>query len=262
MPLPPPTFPRAELERFFGAAHPLVMAKFEPVTGSRRALTKAFADLGHRLARHRHERAGINRRDAPQFNQFDFIKPKETMLSGILRFLLNPSGTHGQGGLFLKLLLARLRPEGVFDAGRASLVPEAPTYTLGEPPHRRIDLVVTMPGFVLAFENKKYTGEGHRQIEDYCKHLSNVAHQDFCLIFLTRTGEDAQMSEPGLSAKYRQDGQLVLWTWQSDIQQWLTDCRIRCGSGKVRHFLHDFADYIQKFLTVATPLPEQDEQPS
>lgn len=257
-----PVFQRANLERFVMAALPHTLTGLVPATESRRTLAHAFADLGSRLKEHRRARAAVYRRAAPRFNLFDFIDPDENVLSDILRFLLDPRGTHGQGELFLSLLLKRLCPDRTFDYRWTILAREALTYTLQGAERRRIDLVATLPGFTLALENKQYANEGHRQIEDYCKHLHQVAGEKFCLVFLTRTGTDAQIADETLKAQYKDKGQLVLWSWQTDVPQWLTDCRVRCGSAKIRHFLHDFAGYIDEFLSVAEPLPEHDEQSS
>ena len=257
-----PAFPRDELARFFAAAQPFAFAPTSPATGPRIVLTQAFDNLGQRLRTRRQERATIDRHDAPRFNVFDFIQPKETVLSRVLFFLLDPRGSHGQGEQFLAVLLARLRPGETFATQQAILAREASTYTLLTAPNRRIDLTATLPGFVLGLEIKKDAKEGYLQVEEYCQHLQNVAHQNFCLIFLTRNGDAPQMSDHLQQTEYKAKRQLELWTWQNDIKPWLKECHEQCGSNKVKHFLQDFEGYIDKCLMMTTPWTETDEQPS
>jgi hypothetical protein len=54
---------------------------------------KAFSDA----------RALYQHQLAPSFNPFDFISPDENRLSTIIAWLLNPGGSHAQGGRFLDL---------------------------------------------------------------------------------------------------------------------------------------------------------------
>ena len=50
----------------------------------------------------------LDKRLATGFNVFRLIEPDENKLSDILRDLLDPKGTHGQGDLFLRLLFEKL----------------------------------------------------------------------------------------------------------------------------------------------------------
>src|SRR3954447_12663738 len=84
--------------------------------------------LGHRAAfrtrlgaftsalRSRRESARAEKRErdlhlAEDFNVFDFLRPDENCLSDIVAWLLDPRGSHGQGGAFLEHFLTVLRLE-------------------------------------------------------------------------------------------------------------------------------------------------------
>jgi hypothetical protein len=120
------------------------------------------------------------------FNVFDWIRPKENELSDILRDLLDPQGSHGQGEIFLQLALNELfkLPSATKPAEFAHpiVIREAPTYD-----GRRIDLLIgaTSRLLSLAIENKPWAEEGDDQLEAYATYLrQRYGDQSFCLIFL------------------------------------------------------------------------------
>jgi hypothetical protein len=123
---------------------------------------------------------------------------------------------------------------------------EALTYSL--PERRRIDILVTMPNFLLAIETKKFTGESNRQIHDYCHHLQNITRKDFCLILLNRTGAEASSIAPELASGFKRKRQLMSWSWQNEIRAWLVDCIENCEPQKIHHFAEDFSEYITAYL--------------
>jgi hypothetical protein len=258
------TFNRTELASFFAGVKAIArssLADPSPNTHlqfSRHVLADAFVDLHARLASHQRERAQFYRCEAPKFNVFDFIQPSENTLSDILQFLVDPESSHGQGGLFLKLLLERVDPGLALDVEHAIVAREALTFTILAR-HRRIDLVITLAGFTLALENKKFADEGPEQIHDYCAHLRNLVGERFSLIFLSHSGAEAASIAPELAATYKQKGQLSSWSWAKDMRTWLDVCSQQCESAKVRHFLADFQAYIAEYLATAEALPEKDE---
>src|SRR5438067_1440936 len=98
------------------------------------------------------------------FNVFDWIRPKENDLSDILRDLLDPQGSHGQGRIFLHLALSELfkLPSDTKPAEftRPTVIREAPTYD-----GRRIDLIDAGSRLLsLAIENKPWAEEGKDQL--------------------------------------------------------------------------------------------------
>lgn len=256
-----PAFPRFALEQFFSSAATLSLSARRPNkhTDLRRSdLISAFERLGTRLAEHRQQCAVYRRSNAPGFNVFDFIDPSENVLSDILKFFLDPKESHGQGANFLHLLLARVRPDVQPDCAQAGVVREASTYSI-KLHRRRIDILATMPDFMLAIENKKFSGEGREQIQDYCQHLRNIAGQSFCLIFLTRTGAEASSITPALASGIKKARQLLSWSWERDVPAWLAECKAKCKAVKVRHFLEDFTAYIRVYLATTEDLSEDNE---
>ena len=257
--------PRADLESFFTSAASLPSMRHGGTQLStelpRGALSAAFTAFEPRLAAYRAERAAHRRQTAPGFNVFDFIKPTENVLSDILKFFLEPTESHGQGHFFLHWMIRSVRPDLSVSYQGASVIRERPTYSLPFPKNRRrIDVVVTLDDLLLGIENKKFTGEGKDQIQDYCQHLKNTADgRSFCLIFLTRTGAEAASITPKLAAGYKQSSQLKSWSWERDIPAWLHECQAHCESEKIRHFIDDFRGYIARYLAIQKDINENHE---
>lgn len=219
-------------------------------------LTAAFSQLQARISSHRFRQAKEAREKAIGFNVFDFIKPTENTLSDILRFLLDPAESHGQSDIFLHSILNTVRPGYDFSTRDATVVREAPTYTLQQN-RRRIDILATTPNFCLGIETKKFSGEGVRQIHDYCEHLRNISNGRFCLIFLNRTGDEAESIAPEVARELQKKAQLVIWSWENSIPNWLDQCQTPEVPSKINHFLGDFREYISRYL--ATHREAEDE---
>jgi hypothetical protein len=231
------------------------MEQYFPLT----ELSTAFIELSDRLAASRASGALKRRESAAGFCVFDFIAPSENVLSDILAFLLKPDETHGQETLFLEKLLARVCPGKVAEMGGVAVAREALTYTI-ENHRRRIDVLVTFQNFVFAIETKKFTGEGWNQIADYCDHLERVSQNRFCIVFLTRTGEEAGSIDQKESRRLVREGKLVLCSWETDVPAWLKECGASCGAPKIRHFLEDFRTYIKHYLATKSSEDTNDEE--
>ncbi len=218
----------------------------------RTRLTNFISELQEDLENHRRSRAAEIRSQAPDFNVFDFIVPSENILSDILAFLLNPDGSHDQGSLFLEILQARVRPGMPLPFGPVRIAREALTYSILRN-RRRVDILVSLPEFILAIETKKFTGEGPEQISDYADHLRNISGDRFSLIFLTRTGDEAASIDPIRSRELQNMGHLQFWSWEQNIPNWLDDCHRACQAPKIQHFLEDFKSYIADYLAMNPP---------
>jgi hypothetical protein len=218
-------------------------------------LVTAFARLQALVAKNRAREAHRARTKAIGFNVFDFIRPSENTLSDILRFLLDPSESHGQSDLFIRTILAAVRPGDSIFCQDATVVREALTYTVLRY-RRRIDIVATLPNFCLGIETKKFSGEGVQQINDYCEHLRNISNGKYCLIFLNRTGSEAESIAPALAKELQKKRQLVIWSWEKSIPHWLQQCHAAFVPAKIKHFLDDF----RAAASTTLPLPPIDEQ--
>jgi hypothetical protein len=144
------------------------------------------------------------------FNVFEVTRRsgfEVTTHSALLCDLLDPRGTHGQGGAFLKAFLGTVDANLPVNASRApwpppdgwwSVVPEFPA-TQG-----RLDILLTNRGpsgpATIVIENKWRHGLGDLQLERYAEYLlmqrpSGAGHRK-CLVYLTRSGRDPGIRVP------------------------------------------------------------------
>lgn len=201
----------------------------------------------------------IDRLTAPKFSVMDYMWPDEVQLSNIIKDLLDPNGSHGQGELFLRLFLNRVNQElklqkceplKLEQLGQTSAALEVTTTRITNC-QRRIDIVLANPLWVIGLENKPWTYEQADQLKDYLEHLEKAHKIRPChMIYL-----------PGRCSKPESDdgsGKTVVigYNWSDEkcgfgnkhahLSDWLEESIGVCQVDKLRHFLIDFKNYIQK----------------
>lgn len=191
-----------------------------------------------------------DRKLASAFNVFDLIRPDENRLSDVLVLLLDPRGTHGQGDLFLRLLMQKLDVGlSLANTKRALVRREAATNRI-ENSQRRLDVLVDAGDFV-AIENKVNAAEQKDQVKDYLKHLmcyTNVRMTRSVLIYLT---PDGRWPESIVRAEVDQavvENRLRCWSYGRHLRAWLEECQSQCEAARFKLFLSDFIGYIERVL--------------
>lgn len=191
------------------------------------------------------ERIGI------RFNVFDFIRPNENRVSDILRDLLDPRGSHGQGPRFLEAFLATCgiaKPQ--CDLASAHVSRESPTSTLQI--ERRIDLVIDFVGTscpAIGIENKPWANEQVMQLADYAEHLQRRYEGRFHLIYLS--GDGSRPTTLAAHEELQAQGKFHLIPYNSigkpgTLRRWIKQCVYLASAEKVRWFLRDFAEWIER----------------
>ncbi len=154
-------------------------------------LAALVQDLEHQLPLLEAKRAGAKLYGAPGLSLFDLIRPNENALSRIISDLLNPLGDHGQGNLFLNVLLASLDLPRVGVRDVVSVSCEVQTGA-----RRRIDIVIETPAVVLGIENKPWAAQQHDQLRDYLLELKKRARgRRAVLVFLSDQEEKSAVGE-------------------------------------------------------------------
>ena len=214
-------------------------------------LDRFFADVSYRVVLTDRLQSQLDQRLATGFNVFQLIEPDENKLSDILADLLNPKGTHGQGDLFLRLLLERLElaadPQLVREATvqREALMPGA------QNDQRRMDVFVKA-GLLLAIENKVDSPEQPKQIRDYLDYLegrdSPGSPRLNTVIYLTPNGRCPESLGHSELRRYQDSRGLRCWSYQDHLLRWVQDCRRECEAQRIRDFLLDFIGYIESDL--------------
>lgn len=205
----------------------------------------------------------------PRFNMTSLLWPDENRLSSVIATLLDPNGPHGQGALPLKLFLENIgKPLASGCARTEKQLKRLDTISRiatnnpnsnsilekSTKENRRIDIVLELNSFYLAIENKPWTIDQERQIEDYLSELEclKIARQlsdqdsNFLLIYLSSDGEPPSVgSINGLKFfNSCNSGDLMVVSY-AQCQEWLLELSIKVKSHKLRILLEDFCAYLK-----------------
>lgn len=142
------------------------------------------------------------------FNVFDVlnIARNEIRHSNVLSWLLNPNGDHGLGDLILYGVLSEmlvLNPESKFKQTKLLLLDLSSFDVRREEEHIDLLLVSQKEKFVIAIENKTFTGEHDNQLDRYKKYVEKYfGGYDALYIYLTPHGDESSDSENWLALSY------------------------------------------------------------
>src|SRR5579863_6206980 len=121
----------SDLKRFFADVDRLTLSKPQSTSENinHSEMEVFLNEFNRRLLKAEERQQKYDVVHASHFNYFHLLAPDENKLSEILAFLLEPRERHGQGPVFLELLLAQLQL--VVPGARlqsATVYCEAPTY--------------------------------------------------------------------------------------------------------------------------------------
>lgn len=186
------------------------------------------------------------KRESRDFTPFKYITMNENMSSRILADLLNPYGAHGQKDLFLQSFMERFYPKkNIKKLKYVRVSCEACTSTI-EASHRRLDILLEWPEFLLGFENKIWASDQYEQVSDYLCYLKNSG-RDYALAYLTpNKRKPTEWSLKPEDAKTH-EGHWICLSW-AEVLEWLWDIRASILSKKVRYFVSDFINAMENTL--------------
>lgn len=203
--------------------------------------------LGAKLAIYDAAVAYLDRKLSTKFNPLEILLPGELGVTAILRELLDPHGTHGQGPTFLLGFLEMLGLPSPRKPDEAKVFSEHYTRhasAIG----RRIDLLVRYDDYAIAIENKLGAGDQKNQVRDYLEEVRAIGLAGAWVIYLTPNG--APPSEWSISAQAFEAAQdsikLLAYTCDNgvDLVSWLQKCRQVCEAQYVRGFLYNVEQYL------------------
>ena len=160
-------------------------------------------------------------RQGKEFNIFRVqrILNDEVKICRLIRELLDPKGSHGQGSVFLRLFLetlgwAKIRQIAGEDYDKATVAGEVLIKN-----DRRIDLLIRIGKYMLPIEAKVYATDQERQCFDYYNFAVSY-DPDVVIYYLTPDGhEPSDSSKNGLK-----DAQIQCISFAKEIIDWLTTC--------------------------------------
>jgi len=169
-------------------------------TDSSKDLVRTFSPFLSEFSLVRERSRKIARVQAPEFNIFDLLgvaRDEVHTHSSIIADLLNPSGRHGQGTLFLDAFVEIGLEKAPENSALREFIQspnrhESSVLTEMHSQFGRLDIVILNPsiGFLCVIENKVGAIEQVQQLERYNLWM-NTMHQDYplhTLVFLTIKG--------------------------------------------------------------------------
>lgn len=281
-----------DLDRFYGELIPILRTDEERQRGVMTELRRDLKDMFRLLeptiaaatvalqlleTRSREEQ---DRRTARKFSALNLVRTQELDLSRIFGELLDPSGDHSQGDLFLSLLLEEListpgeaaeqllffRPPG---GSNTRVHIEYPTGDVvmsgGKRRAGSVDLVLQFDGNRwIGIENKPWAGDQEEQVNRYLSFLDKHASEtrqgggEPRVLLLYWSGTGSAPDHTGLADEQMQRCLTVPYRKRfgsASVEGWLKRCCVECQADRVLRFLRDLLDYIQSHFSESPPHP-------
>lgn len=193
---------------------------------------------------------------SPDFSLFRYLRDDELGLSAIFADLLDPHGSHGQGGLFLDLFIKRLEGE------HAWMKPSLDWRVVTEKQahgQRRIDIYMESMAGLIGIENKPWAADQDRQLADYADFLEKqAAGRPWMLIYLGNSSPAQNSIGADQMDALRRDGRMALLSFYQ-IVGWLSDCAAHSRSLVVRVFLEELAKFVRTDINEEMDMSEAGE---
>ena len=225
------------------------------VTDHEAELANFFAGLGPVVNIAKRAQAELDRTAATKFSVFNYFKQaatnriREIHLSRVFGGLLDPVGAHGQGDRFLRLLLAEVHLEDFLRLclQKSKVHLEHPTDK-----GRMIDIALEIPDTRwIGIENKPWAEEGEKQVKHYLEYLQNKDANAWMLYLSGNGSHPESLQGYGntnyLTVPYRADG-----SESPSVENWIRRCQEVCEAERVRWFLKDLLEYIQRSFNCQT----------
>jgi hypothetical protein len=113
-------------------------------------------------------------------------------------------------------------------------------------PLRRIDILVELPRFGIAIENKPWASDQADQVADYVEHMRRRHGEQFLFFYWSGHGGAPSSIKPGEREKLERAGRLHVWSYQREVREWLEASRQGCQAQKVDWFLKDLLGYLAR----------------
>ncbi|OAG26727.1 PDDEXK-like family protein [Thermodesulfatator autotrophicus] len=229
-----------------------------------------------KLKKQKEEKA---RKKAFEFNIFEILtltkyreisNLPEGQISNIIAELLNPSGKHGQGKIFLKLFLEEIKTQikkvsieqdvlQILKEDYLLFLSVEREYTTDK--GKFIDIIVKLPysspnnTLIIAIENKPWAKEqtnletGYYQIKHYIDFLEKLKNKgeivDFIFIYLAEDREPVTINKEKIF-NLQAEGKFLNLSYTTFLVNWLILCKENSQAEKIKIIIEDFINWILK----------------
>lgn len=181
------------------------------------------------------------------FNIFSIMEMKTDEVythSAIIKELLDPQGSHGQGDTYLRLFLQvipELQEMEHFDTANAKVKKEC-SINKSDEQSGRIDILIKSDDKAIIIENKIYAEDQEKQLFRY-KEFAKAKYKNSNILYLTLRGKSA--SSQSLNGMRRTD--YIRISYHDTIMDWLTSCiNVSEGNPLVREVLIQYQNLIRE----------------
>lgn len=229
-------------------------------------IARYFEEMRVRLSVVDETKKEIDRLVAPDFSLFSILWVDEVRLSNMIAHLLDPSGKHGQGRLFLDAFLDTL--ESIQSGGRIGQFRKAwsgsttikveieKATDMIEASQRRMDILVHGNGYGMMIENKPWAVDQMDQLSDYGRHLEKCFNEQYSMIYLSGDGTPPDNASFTKNGKFEFDelvrnGHILLIAFRPHLTCWLQRCLQLSEADRVRWVIKDFITYLESAFPVS-----------
>ena len=214
----------------------------------------AFEAFQYRFFEHQKRMTEIRASEAPTYNIFSILglgRYEVLLHSPLIKNLLDPKGSHGQGVLFLKTFFEKVLvikyPEDQISYVR---VREEFRMESG-----RIDLLITYSEIgikkAIVIENKIYARDQHNQLARYYNYLKDFrgyAPENIILVYLTPDGAEPTEYSMNDSKKREVEDHSTLKcvSYRNGIKDWLNHAMEQIKSEKLKSIVNQYIVKISK----------------
>lgn len=172
-----------------------------------------------------------------EFSFFRYMSLDENAMSDYIGLILDPSGAHGQGDLFLNIFIDYLQQKGLEGVPRLQYSIKREYWANG-----RIDIFLHCSDTALIIENKPYATDQKDQLQRYFNHICTT-YQNVFMIYLSRADEPSTYSiSKDLYEKLRNSNKFRAIKLYDFSAKYLRTCYEKCESQKFRYFLYDLME--------------------
>lgn len=210
-------------------------------------------DVKQRVVAQRDAKAIYADRLAPDFTPFEFIDTRETGLSRVLAWFLDPQSSHAQGDRFLKEFMRWLELDACWCEGASDARISTEVMTQFGDHFGYIDVLVVCGKRALAVENKPTAEDQEQQVARYLDDMKKRWPDGQCLLYLSGSGEGPSGKSIDQIEREREEvcGRLVTRGYSALIP-WLSACRAVCRASSVHTMIDGLRAHVEKeFMGIA-----------
>ncbi|WP_082209185.1 MULTISPECIES: PD-(D/E)XK nuclease family protein [unclassified Novosphingobium] len=198
------------------------------------------------------ERRTAERHSAPRLNAFSILGPDERRITSVLSNLLDPSGHHGQGTLFLNCFLRAVGlPEVATFPEKVSITVDAFTDK-----GRMIDLLIETPNALMGVEVKIFANQSKNQLSDYSDYIEEMSRQilkrhgtrqmPWKLVFLAEQAPETAQSTVIRMPWARREDVEEEGVWAAPFRDIIEQAMPHIKAMRTRSLLDDFLNWIDQ----------------